>query len=204
MSMNDFNHLKSSCADERTEFRLVDEEIVVELVNSHSYSKENAEAMKKKVPHLLNHSSAIQRKANLETAIAVQIEVTSASSKCGTAQVSVYRDHANCVCGKYKDDRICKHSLAVAALMSILCADLNFIREKVMVRWHLPNMRSGRRLWGKKMAKKICILTSEEERNIPDRHCCNHGRGESISKPIVHQDIPQREFIYLDFPHRVC
>lgn len=114
----------SSCADERTEFRSLDGEIVEELVNSHGYSKENAEAMKKEVLHLLNHPTAIQRKASLQTAGAVQFEFASASasSKYGTVQV--------CVCGRYKHDSICKHSLAVTALMSIICAHLNFIRKK--------------------------------------------------------------------------
>lgn len=78
----------SSCADERTELRSLDREIVEELVNSHDYSKGNAEAMKKEVLHLLN----------LQTAGAVQFEFASASSKYGTVQV--------CVCGRYKHDSI--------------------------------------------------------------------------------------------------
>lgn len=86
--------------------------------------------MKKKVLHLLNHPKAIQRKASLQTGGAVQFEVASASSKNGTVQVSVFSDHATYVRGRYKHDSICKHSLAVAALMSILCVHLNFIRKK--------------------------------------------------------------------------
>ena len=50
--LNDFNDLNS---DKRIEISLLDEEIVVQLVNSHSHSKENAEAMKKEVLHLLNY-----------------------------------------------------------------------------------------------------------------------------------------------------
>lgn len=41
---NDFNDLNSN---KRIEISLLNEEIVVQLVNSHSHSKENAEAMKK-------------------------------------------------------------------------------------------------------------------------------------------------------------
>ena len=45
-------------------------------------------------------------------------------------QVSVYSDHAMCVCGLYKYDNICKHSLAAAAFKSILAAHLDFMRKE--------------------------------------------------------------------------
>ena len=45
-------------------------------------------------------------------------------------EVSVYSDHVTCVCGRYKYDNICKHSLAAAAFKSILAAHLDFIRKK--------------------------------------------------------------------------
>ena len=121
---------ESLCANETTEFRSLDEEIVEELVNSHGYSKENTEALEKEVLYLLNHPAAIQRKARLQTGGAVQFEVASVSSKNGTVQVSVYSDHATCVCGRFKHDSICKHSLAVASLMFIRHVHLNFIRKK--------------------------------------------------------------------------
>lgn len=121
---------ESLCANETTEFRSLDEEIVEELVNSHSYSKENAEGLEKEVLYLLNHLAAIQKKARLQTGGAVQFEVASASSKNGTVQVSVYSNHATCISGRFKHDSICKHSLAVAPLMSILRVHLNFIRKK--------------------------------------------------------------------------
>ena len=100
------------------------------MVNGHGYSEENAEALKKEVLYLLNHPTAIQRKARLQTGGAIQFEVASATSKNGTVQVSVFSDHATCVCGRYKHDSICKHSLAVATLMSILCVHLDFIKKK--------------------------------------------------------------------------
>ena len=111
---------ESSSADETAEFRSLDTDIVEELVNSHGYSEENAKAWKKEVLYLLNHPSAIQRKASLQTGGAVQFEVASASSKNGTEQASVGSDHATCVCGRYQHDSICKHSLAVAALIGTL------------------------------------------------------------------------------------
>lgn len=115
---------------ENTEFRPLDEDIVADLVGNHGYSKENANALRKEVLHLLNHPSAIQRKASLQTGGLLQFEVASAGSKNGTLQVSVYSDHATCVCGRYKHDNICKHSLAVAAFKSILASHLDFIRKK--------------------------------------------------------------------------
>lgn len=67
---------------------MLDEEIVVQLVNSHSYSKENAEAMKKEVLHLLNYVpfSYSVKDNYLETASAVQFEVTNASSRYSMEQ----------------------------------------------------------------------------------------------------------------------
>ena len=121
---------ESSRVDGTTEFWSLDTDIVQELVNSHGYSEENAEALKKEVLYLLNHPTAIQRKASLQIGGAVRFEVASAGSKNGTVQVSVFSDHATCVCRRYKHDSICKNSLAVAALISIPCVHLDFIRKK--------------------------------------------------------------------------
>ena len=79
------------------EFRSLDRDIVED---GHGYSEENAEALKKEVQYLLNHPTAIQRKACLQTGGAIQFEVASATSKNGTVQVSVFSDHATCVCGR--------------------------------------------------------------------------------------------------------
>ena len=79
------------------EFRSLDRDIVED---GHGYSEENAEALKKEVQYLLNHPTAIQRKARLQTRGAIQLEVASATSKNGTVQVSVFSDHATCVCGR--------------------------------------------------------------------------------------------------------
>jgi len=112
------------------EFMPLDEDITTDLVSIYGYSEENASALKKEVLHLLNHPSAIQRKASLQTKGVLQFEFASAGSKHGNVQVSVYSDHATCVFGRYKYDNICKHSLAVAAFKSILAAHLDFIRKK--------------------------------------------------------------------------
>jgi len=42
-------------------------DIVTNLISGHGYSEENASALKKEVPHPLNHDSAIQRKVSLQT-----------------------------------------------------------------------------------------------------------------------------------------
>ena len=144
---------ESLSADETTEFRSLDTDIVEELVNSHGYSEENAKAWKKEVLYLLNHPTAIQRKASLQTGGAVQFEVASASSKNGTEQASVRSDHATCVCGRYKHDSICKHSLAVAALMSILCIHLNFIRKK-STKGHSKTAHAEYEVWKEIAGKK--------------------------------------------------
>ena len=136
--------LETSGIDE-PEFRPLDEDIVTHLVGSHGYSKENADALRKEVLKLLNHPSAIQRKASMQTGGVLQFEVASSGSKNGTLQVSVYSDHATCVCGRYKHDNICKHSLAVAAFKSIIAAHLDFIRKK---------------------SKKVCSRTALAEHDV--------------------------------------
>ena len=50
-----------------TEIRPLEVDIVTNLISGHGYSEENAIALKKAVLHLLNHDSAIQRKASLQT-----------------------------------------------------------------------------------------------------------------------------------------
>ena len=112
------------------EFRPLGDDIVTELVDRHGYSNESAKTLEKEVLYLLNHPTAIQRKASLQTEGVVQFEVASTGAKNGTVQVSVYRDHATCVCGRYKYVKICKHSLAVAASKAILTEHLNFVRSK--------------------------------------------------------------------------
>ena len=83
------------------EFRRLGDDIVTEMVDRHGYSNESAKTLEKEVLYLLNHPTAIQRKASLQTEGVVQFEVASTGAKNGTVQVSVYRDHATCVCGRY-------------------------------------------------------------------------------------------------------
>ena len=83
------------------EFRPLGDDIATELVDRHGYSNESAKTLEKEVLYLLNHPTAIQRKASLQTEGVVQFEVASTGAKNGTVQVSVYRDHATCVCGRY-------------------------------------------------------------------------------------------------------
>ena len=101
------------------EFRPLQDDIVTELVDNHGYCN-----------YLLNHPTAIQSKASPQTEGVLQFEVASTGAKNGTVQVSVYRDHATCVCGRYKYDKVCKHSLAVASFKAIMTDHLNFIRKK--------------------------------------------------------------------------
>lgn len=139
-----------------TEFRPLEEDIVTGLISGHGYSEENASALKKEVLHLLNHPSAIQRKASLQTEGVLQFEVASAGSRHGTVQVSVYSDHATCVCGRYKYDNICKHSLAVAAFKSILAAHLissERNQRKIAIEQLLPNTTFAKRQQGRKEAR---------------------------------------------------
>ena len=44
--------------------------------------------------------------------------------------MTVYSGHVGCVCGRYRHDSICKHSIAVAARQSILSTHFNFLKKK--------------------------------------------------------------------------
>ena len=63
------------------EFMPLQDDIVTELVDNHGYSNESAKALKEEVLYLLNHSTAIQRKASLQTEGVVQFEVASTGAK---------------------------------------------------------------------------------------------------------------------------
>ena len=85
-----------SAGIDTTEFRPLEVDIITNLISGHVYSEENASALNKEGLHLLNHDSAIQRKASLQTEGNLQFKVESPRS----VQVSVYSDHATCVCGR--------------------------------------------------------------------------------------------------------
>ena len=70
--------------NDSAEFRPLEDDIVTELVDSHGYSNESAKALKEEVLYLLNHLTAIQRKASLQTEGVVQFEVASTGAKNGT------------------------------------------------------------------------------------------------------------------------
>ena len=64
-----------SAGIDTTEFRPLEVDIITDLISGHVYSEENASALKKEGLHLLNHDSAIQRKASLQTEGNLQFEV---------------------------------------------------------------------------------------------------------------------------------
>lgn len=83
-------------SNKRIEISLLDEEIVVQLVNSHSHSKENAEAMKKEVLRLLNYvlfSYSVKDKFGNSQCCTVWSYKCKFKIQYGTVQVSVYSDH---------------------------------------------------------------------------------------------------------------
>lgn len=101
-----------------------------DLLENFGYSAENAETLENEVLALLNHPYAIQRKASLEVDGLIRFEVASKTAKNGTVEVKVFKDHSSCICGRYRSDGICKHSLAVASLQSQLPKHLDFIRKR--------------------------------------------------------------------------
>ena len=64
-----------SAGIDTTEFRPLEVDIITNLISGHVYSEENASALNKEGLHLLNHDSAIQRKASLQTEGNLQFKV---------------------------------------------------------------------------------------------------------------------------------
>ena len=112
------------------EFKDTQVRLAKALHDNFGYSQENADILQKEVLGLMNHPHAVQRKASLEISGNKRFEVASRSAKGGTVQVTSFSDHATCVCGRYRNDGICKHSLAVASLQHQLASHLDFIRKK--------------------------------------------------------------------------
>lgn len=107
-------------------------------------------------------------------------------------QVSVYGDHTTCVCGRYKHDSICKHSLAVAAHNSILCAHLDFIRKKTKKgrsRTALAEHDVRKETAGKKGSKNKYVYR-------PAR-----GKASSSSNPTVEEDQASQTPLYSEIYH---
>ncbi len=106
-----------------------DVRLAKDLHDNLGYSLENADVLQKDVLGLRNHAHAVQRKASLEISGNKRLEVASRSAKSGNVQVTSFSDHGTCVCGRYQNDGICKHSLAVSSLQSQLHCHLDFIRK---------------------------------------------------------------------------
>lgn len=116
--------------EDRSEFRDLEVDVAGILSEHFSYSTENSTALKREVLNLVNHPTAIQPKASLVTEGNLKFEVASPSAKNGSVLVTVYSSHVGCVCGTYRHDSICKHSIAVAARQSTLSTHFNFLKKK--------------------------------------------------------------------------
>ena len=115
---------------DRSEFRDLDVDVAGILSEHFGYSTDNSVALKREVLNLINHPTAIQPKASLGAEGNQKFEVASPSAKNGSVLVTVYSGHVGCVCGRYRHDSICKHSIAVAARQSILASHFNFLKKK--------------------------------------------------------------------------
>lgn len=124
-------NLEEDVNGNRPEFKQLQLDLARTLTDQFGYSQDNAVAVKREVLNLVNHPTAIQPKASLTTVGNAKFEVASQSAKNGSVLVTVYGDHVTCVCGRYRHDHVCKHSLAVAARQSLLPAHFDFLRKKI-------------------------------------------------------------------------
>ena len=97
--------------EDRFEFRDLDVDVAGILTEHFGYSTDNSIALKHEVLNLVNHPTAIQPKASLVAEGNLKFEVASPSAKNGGVLVTVYSSHVGCVCGRYRHDSICKHSI---------------------------------------------------------------------------------------------
>lgn len=84
-----------------------------------------------------------------------------------------------CVWGRYKHDSICKHSLAVAAHNSILCAHLDFIGKK----WKKGRTRTA-------LAEHDVRKETAGEKGSKNKYAYRPARGQapSSTNPAVEED----------------
>ena len=213
-NQKDVPWLELETIDIDAEFRHLGDDIVTELVDRHGYSNESAKTLEKEVLYLLNHPTAIQRKASLQTEGVVQFEVASTGAKNGTVQVSVYRDHATCVCGRYKYDKICKHSLAVAASKAILTEYLNFVRSKsgqVCKRTALAEhdvqkatagKKGGRNKYGYRPAKGKAQPSSSASEQTGPLYSEIHNNENPFELVFLVENVKRCKSCHLNFCHR--
>lgn len=100
------------------------------LIETFGYPKENALALENEVSLLVNHPHAIKQKATLQAEAGNTYEVASRDGKNQCVTVTLYKDHTTCICGRFKHDFICKHSLAVASLKNVLSDHVRYIQRK--------------------------------------------------------------------------
>ena len=199
----------------QAEFRPLTISIAAELVNNFGYSQENAETLEKEILCLLNHPVAIQRKVSLQTGGITKFEVASSSAKNGTLQVTVYKDHAACVCGRFRYDNICKHSLAVAALQSILPAHLNFVERKsrrngggrTALAEHDVNKKTAGKKGGKnknnyRPARGKDVVASDEARQGNPLFSAIHHNNNPFVLRFLHENAKRCQACDTDFCHR--
>ena len=158
------------------------------LVTQFGYSSDNASFLEEEVRKLVNHPNAIQKKPSLESNSGSEFEVASNHSKTGRVQVTVYRDHTRCNCGRYRHDGICSHSLAIATKALILEQHFAFLskKRKVANRSALAEHSVNHEVAGKKGGKNK-FQYRQRNRNSCDRAEADAGQGYT---EIHHNDHP--------------
>ena len=76
---------------------------------------------------LLNHRTAIQQKASLDTSKANKYQVSFPEAKYGEVECTVNKCFVSCRCPSFKFDSVCKHFIALAEKVGILDQHLQYI-----------------------------------------------------------------------------
>lgn len=178
-----------------------------DLLENFGYSAENAETLENEVLALLNHPYAIQRKASLEVDGLIRFEVASKTAKNGTVEVKVFKDHSSCICGRYRSDGICKHSLAVASLQSQLPKHLDFIRKRFKRdgnRTSLAEYNVRKDTAGKKGARNKVSYRAERAKGRSASS--TEGKGNNQNQPFteIHHNDNQFNLLFLTEEADTC
>ena len=189
-------------SEDRFEFRDLEVDVAGILSDHFGYSADNSIAIKREVLNLVNHPTAIQPKASLATKENLKFEVASPSARNGSVLVTVYSDHVGCVCGRYRHDNICKHSIAVAARQSILSTHFNFLKKKSKKGSHtaLAEYDVNKNTAGKKGARN-------KNSYRPERYCSSGVEPSNQARQTfteIHHNENQFVLMFLPQEARTC
>ena len=180
------------------EYKELSADVAVVLKENKKYKNELVTAVVEGALELLNHPTAISKKATIDLSKNQRYEVASKKSKHGELECTVNTSHVSCRCASYKYDSVCKHSIAVAEKVGILEQHLKQITKASRIpgsgrRSSLVEANVNKNVAGKKGAKSKYPYRpprSETPERAQAQERSNNGSGRYLYNEIHHNDNP--------------